>query len=323
MTRSGTARPGTARPGTVRTAPERDGAAGPDGAPGRDGAGRGSRIGPEDRSARRTRDPWKAAFFVLAALALVGGTIWALIGSSFFVVRDVQITGAGQIPRSRVLAVAGVALGTPLVSVDTGGVARRVDQIAQVLSARVSRSWPGTIVIAITPRVPVLAVPERSAYAVIDAYGVVLSQSPVPPAGLPVLAEPAGSVAALRGNPSVRAAGEIVRYLPAWLRREVSTVQAAAPDAVTLMLRGGTTVLWGAATRTAVKARELAILMRTRAGYYDVSDPSSAATGTAPPAATAPSGTTAPSGATGTSPTSGAGSPKPGTSGTGSPGTGG
>ncbi|MHB1596723.1 MAG: cell division protein FtsQ/DivIB [Streptosporangiaceae bacterium] len=307
MTRSG-----TTRPGNVRAAPGRDGAAG------RDGGERGNRTERRDRSTRPARDPWKAAFLVLAAVALVGGTIWALIGSNFFVVRDVQITGAGRIPRSRVLAAAGVTLGTPLVSVDTGGVARRVDRITQVLSARVSRSWPGTIVVAITPRVPVFAVPERSAYAVIDAYGVVLSQSPVPPAGLPVLAEPAGPVAALRGNPSVRAAGDIVRYLPAWLRREVSTVQAAAPDAVTLMLRGGRTVLWGAATRTAVKARELAILMRTRAGYYDVSDPSSAATGPAP-TGTSPTGTSP----TGTSPTSGAGSPNPGASGTASPGPGG
>ena len=48
---------------------------------------------------------------------------------------------------------------------------------------------------------------------------------------------------------------------------------------MTLDLRGGITVLWGGADRPAPKAAELAILMRTRASYYDLSDPGTAVTG--------------------------------------------
>jgi hypothetical protein len=48
---------------------------------------------------------------------------------------------------------------------------------------------------------------------------------------------------------------------------------------VTLDLRGGITVLWGGTDRPEPKAAELAILMRTRATYYDLSDPGSAVTG--------------------------------------------
>jgi cell division protein FtsQ len=58
----------------------------------------------------------------------------------------------------------------------------------------------------------------------------------------------------------------------------VTAVRATGPDAVTLLLRGGATVLWGSADRAAAKASELVILLRTRARYYDVSDPRTAVT---------------------------------------------
>lgn len=305
MTRSGTL--GTGRPPAARQGASSAAGGRPTAQPGR----------------HRPKDPWKAAFFVLATVALISGTAWALFGSSFFVVRDIQVTGARHIGRSRVIAAADVALGTPLVSVNTSAVAHRVDGLARVRSATVRRSWPGTIVITITPRVAVLAVPEHSSYEVIDAYGVVLSRSPTAPAGLPVLTLPGGPATSLRGNATVHAAGTVVWRLPPWLRSQVSTVQATTPDAVTLTLRGGVTVLWGGPGGSAVKARELAILLRTRARYYDVSDPSSAATGSAVPSPAPSAGATAAPGAVPSSAPSAAGSSGPGGSGSGRSGSGG
>lgn len=227
----------------------------------------------------RGHDPWKAAFFGVAAVALIVGVAWALLGSSLLVVRSVQVSGSRLIPRARVLAAARISLGTPLIRVDTSAVARRVDQIAQVQSARVVRSWPDTIVIWITRRTPLLAVPAHGGYDLMDAYGVVMGWSAKRPAELPVLLSPAGQVAALRGSPAVFAAGTVVRGLPARLRRLVTAVRASGRSAVTLTLRGGVTVVWGGTDRAAAKAAELAILLRTRARYYDVSDPSTAVTG--------------------------------------------
>jgi len=40
---------------------------------------------------------------------------------------------------------------------------------------------------------------------------------------------------------------------------------------VTLRLAGGVTVLWGDTGRAGIKARELAVLMRSHLRYYDVS----------------------------------------------------
>ncbi|HXP22437.1 MAG TPA: FtsQ-type POTRA domain-containing protein [Streptosporangiaceae bacterium] len=231
------------------------------------------------RGTGRGRDPWRAAFFGLVVVALLAGAAWALLGSSFLVVRSVQVSGSRRVPRAAVLAAAGIRIGTPLIRIDTGAVARRVEQIPQVLSARVVRSWPDAVVIWVASRTAALAVPARGGYDLVDPYGVVLAWQSARPAGLPVLRSPAGPVAALRGNPAVFAAGMVVRGLNGRLRRLVTAVQAAGPGAVTLLLRGGVTVLWGGADREAAKASELVILLRTQARYYDVSDPGTAVTG--------------------------------------------
>jgi len=230
---------------------------------------------------RHWRDRWKAAFFGLAAVALVAGVAWALLGSSFFVVRSVQTIGGGDIPRSQVLAAAGIVLGTPLIRVDTGAVARRVERITEVQVARVSRSWPDAVVIWTKRRTAVFAVPDGSGFDLMDPFGVVLGSAVRPPAGLVVLRSPDGPPGDLRGNPAVRAAGTVVQGLPAWLRHRVTAVRASGTAGVTLFLRGGVTVVWGGTGRAADKAHEMAILLRSGASYYDVSDPATAVTGTA------------------------------------------
>jgi cell division protein FtsQ len=228
---------------------------------------------------RRRPDPWKAAFFGVAAVALAAGVAWALLGSSLLVVRSVRTIGPGHIPRSQVLAAAGIPLGTPLIRIDTGVVARRVEQITQVQVARVTRSWPDAVVIWTRRRTALFAVHTGHGYALVDAYGVTLGTAASPPARLVLLTVPGLAAARLRGSREVLAAGSVVRQLPGWLRRRVSSVQAAGTADVTLLLRGGITVRWGTPGRAADKAREMATLLRTRARYYDVSDPTTAVTG--------------------------------------------
>ena len=225
------------------------------------------------------RDRWKAAFFGVAALALVGGVAWALLGSSFFVVRSVQTIGG--VPRAQVLAAAGIRPGTPLIRIDTGAVARRVERITLVQVARVRRSWPDAVVIWTKRRTAVFAVRSGNGYDLMDAYGVVLGTAASRPSRLVLLRSPPGPPAGLRGNKSVLAAGRVVRGLPGWLRGRVTAVRAPGPARVILLLRGGVTVSWGSPSQAADKAREMAILLRTGASYYDVSDPASAVTGTA------------------------------------------
>ncbi len=227
---------------------------------------------------RSWRDRWKAAFFGVACAALLAGVAWALLGSSLLVVRSVRTIGPGHIPRSQVLAAAGIRLGTPLIRIDTGAVARRVERITQVQVARVTRSWPDAVVIWTKRRTAEFAVPGGGGYALMDRFGVVLGRAASPPPGLVVLKSPGGPASGLRGNRAVLSAGTVLLRLPGWLRHKVVAVRAAWPAGATLVLRGGVTVVWGSPARTAAKARAVAILLPTGATYYDVSDPVTAVT---------------------------------------------
>ncbi len=229
-------------------------------------------------SSGRRGGPWKAAFFALAVAAIVVIAVWAILGSSLFVVRSVRVTGSGVVPRAEVLRAAGIVPGTPLARLNAAAAASRVERITQVQSAQVSREWPDTVVIAVTPRTPSLAVASPAGYTLIDKFGVAVSDVPSQPKGMPLL-DPAPPADSLRGNPAVLAAVTVLAEIPPQVRGTVTTVTAASPDAVTLHLRGGVTVVWGGTSRPAAKAAELVILMRTKASFYNLSDPATAVTG--------------------------------------------
>jgi cell division protein FtsQ len=209
-------------------------------------------------------------------LAIVAGAAWALLGSKFLVVRSVEVTGPPAVSRTEVIADAGIRLGTPLIRINTAAVARQVERITLVQSAQVRRAWPDKIVISVVERKAVFVMASGRGYQEVDRFGVILRRVGAQPRGMPVL-DTSGS--ALRGSPAVLAAAAVLHELPARLARSVRAIDAASATAVTLRLYGRITVVWGGTGQPAVKARELAILMRGHARYYDVSDPQTAVTG--------------------------------------------
>jgi cell division protein FtsQ len=245
--------------------------------PGPAAATRGSRPG--------GHQPWRAAFFALAAVAIVGGVGWALLDSRFFVVRSVTVTGTHLVTGTEVRSAAAIPPGLPLIRVNGALIAHRVEQIRQVQSAQVSRDWPDGVTISVTERTPVLAVASGGGYQLIDKYGVVVEPSSRRPPALPSLelsAAPGStpvSVPELRGSPAVYAAAVVLRELPRYLARSVVSVSAPSATEVTLRLTRGITIVWGGTDRAAEKSKELAVLMRTHARRYDVSAPGTAVTG--------------------------------------------
>ena len=100
---------------------------------------------------------WRAIFLALATAGVIGATVWVLFGSRLLVVRSVIVTGTHLVPRSEVLAVAGVEPGTPLIRVNTAEVGARIDTIRQVRSVLVRMSWPDRVVIVVRERAAMLA----------------------------------------------------------------------------------------------------------------------------------------------------------------------
>jgi cell division protein FtsQ len=221
----------------------------------------------------RVLHSWRVAFFALALAGLAGFAAWALFGSQLLAVRSVVVSGTHLVPASEVLAIAGVEPGTPLIRLNTGQVAARVDTIRQVRSAQVTRSWPDRVVIVVQERTPALAVPAPGGgFDLVDGTGVIVLWAAARPGDLPLYPATA-PVTLLRGDPDLGAAAAVLGELPARIRRSVESVTAPSPDQVTLQLAGGITVVWGGTGQVAAKSEELSVLMRTHSQYYDVSAP--------------------------------------------------
>ena len=238
---------------------------------------------------RRTRTPWRAAFFALAGVGIVAGVAWALLGSRLFVVRSVTVTGTHLVTSAQVVAAADVPLGTSLIGVDAGQVARRVEGIRQVASVSVAKDWPDHLTITVRERVPVVAVRMAAGgYDLVDPTGVVVVWSRTQPARLPLYLTSVNG-GALGGNRELGAAAAVLAELSPALTKQVTEVSAsqvqpgpgAAPGEayqVLLGLHGGKTVLWGAADGAAQKNRELSVLLTSGASFIDVSAPGTVVT---------------------------------------------
>ena len=241
-------------------------------------------VAPPAGRARR-RISWRTRFFALAAVAVIAGVAWLLLGDRVFVVRSVTVTGVHLVSTSQVIAAADVPLGTPLSRVNAGAVTQRVETIRQVASATVTLDWPDHVAIAVTERVPVMAVRmANGSYDLVDPSGVIVLLTTAKPARLPLFTTPL-SGAALRADPGVAAVSAVLAELAPSLAPTVSSVSveqvptgsgsgsAAESQQVTLSLKGGKTIVWGDPSNAAAKNRELEILLRNGVSYVNVSAP--------------------------------------------------
>ena len=123
---------------------------------------------------------------VAVGTAVVAGVL--VLHLSWFSVSHIQVRGALQSGAAPVDAAARVALHQPLLSVDTATVARRVERLPWVATARVTKSWPSTLVVTVGERVPVAQVADGSRWALVDGAGRVLAVENGRASGLVVLA---------------------------------------------------------------------------------------------------------------------------------------
>lgn len=209
--------------------------------------------------------PWAVAVGVLAVAGLVA---WTLLGTGLFGVREVRVEGAELVTTVQVRDAAAVPDDAPLARVDLAATARRVGELPAVQRAVVTRDWPDTLVVRVTERTGVAAVPRGEQFVVIDRAGVVFGCAR-PPDGLPVvrLAEPGPD------DGSTRAALEVLGALTPQLRAELVDVTVEGLARITLRLRGDRVVVWGDATRGADKARVAGALLDRKADTIDVSAP--------------------------------------------------
>lgn len=221
------------------------------------------------QAARRERQrTWlRRIAWAAAGLVPLGLVAWLLLGSSLFGVRKVVVVGEHRLTAAEVARVVDVRPGTPLARVDTGAVARRVRGLDAVASVSVTRGWPNTLRVSVVERSAAVAVPVGSRFDLLDDTGVRFDTVAVPPRGVVRLL-------GAHDDASRDAALQVVRSLPAALRKVVWVVRASSPQQVSLVLRGNRVVIWGSADQAAAKGAAALALLKLPGRVYDVSSPS-------------------------------------------------
>lgn len=221
----------------------------------------------------RSRERWRRlSVTVTVALIVLFIVAYMIVWhTSLFAVTSVRVVGEKTVSAQQVISTSAVGTGTPLVSVDTGSAASRVEKLPQIASAQVSLDWPHTVVITVTERVPAALIPNGSGYDVVDISGVAFKTVAKPVAGLAVIQ--------VQGSPAVKAAvvpGALaaLKALPPDVARQVTGIAASSEYSIVLTLHRGVTVQWGGSDNATVKAADLVAMMRLgRAARYDVSAP--------------------------------------------------
>lgn len=202
-------------------------------------------------------------------VAVVGLVGYALLGSSLFLASAVSVRGEHRLTDGAIRQAAAVPTAVPIARLDTGPISRRVAALPAVAVVDVGRSWPHTVRITVTERVPVLAVPKDGGFVLVDATGVAFATERTAPRRLPV----ASLSTVSPSDPTTKAVLGVVNALSPSLRAAMRRLEASSDSGVTLVLRDGRRVVWGANDRSAAKAEVLAALLKRKGHLYDVSAP--------------------------------------------------
>jgi cell division protein FtsQ len=231
-----------------------------------------------------------------AALLLSGVIAFAVARqSSLFAIRTIEVEGAPPALERQVRAALAPLVGTSLVALDSGAVARRLAELRQVRGLAYDRAFPHTLRVVVQPDRPAAVVRSGPNAWLVSDHGAILRRLSRPfPRRLPRLwlsaddaptvrsaIVPSRVVAALAGLAEARRVGSSL--LP-----NVRTVRAVAGE-LTFVLRSGVQLRFGeardVALKLAVASRVLQALSaeeRARVSYLDLTLPSRPVTGTNP-----------------------------------------
>jgi cell division protein FtsQ len=217
-----------------------------------------------DEARRKARKRAGIAALFAAPPALLA----AVAFSPLLDVDTVRVTGNKRVAAAVVRNVGEARTGTPMVTVDTSAIRRRVAALPAVRRVTVTRTWPSTVTIHVVERVPVVAVHRPGRYDLYDIDGVLVETVTALPRNTPPLTVPGEPTRAV-----VTATVDLLRALPADLRGQVRDLRADGNGLLSFRLADGAEVVWGSAERTGEKVRVLSLLVSQHARRYDVRVP--------------------------------------------------
>ncbi len=117
---------------------------------------------------------------VIVCVGIVGGGTYAFANfvedSEYFRVQYIRVEGVRALDEHDVAQVSGVTRNDNLVWLNTAAIRETVESLPYVRTARITREFPGRVIIAVEERSPFVALQVRSQLYAIDAEGVVLRE---------------------------------------------------------------------------------------------------------------------------------------------------
>jgi cell division protein FtsQ len=213
-----------------------------------------------------------------AAIAVLGaGVVYATGWTSLMGVNTITVQGATVTSSEQLIGAAGIEKGTPMMRVDVRAATARLADLPQLASVDVTRSWPRTVVLSVTERTPVAVQKADGGWDLLDANGVAFVVSTEKPKDLPVV----------QRSPDEMTNTAMLQALSGMtpeIRSQVATISASSPSTIRVTMRKtDAEVNWGSAQESEYKSQVLAVLLSTKAGWYDVSNPDTPTTADAPP----------------------------------------
>jgi cell division protein FtsQ len=195
------------------------------------------------------------------AVLLVGG--WFLVHTPLFSARSVTVTGNVHETEAQVVSQAGLAGRPPLLDVDAGAAAARLEKLPWVRTASVHVSWPDGVHIAVTEETPTFTVSTAAGtWETLSSDGRVLEESATRPPGLLLLTVPQtpgapGTVLSAKDSPGL----QVASTLPASFVGQVTGVTVEPAGWVQLALTTPVVVDMGTATELTAKYEDVSSIL--------------------------------------------------------------
>lgn len=226
---------------------------------------------------RRRAKRWRTVrrwLLGILALGLIAGAVWLIWFSTVLVATDVEVDGMTTLREDTIREQADVPLGLQLARIDTVAIETRVARMQRIAKVDVRRSWPNTVRISVTERVPVGWVVSNGAIRYVDRDGIDFRTVSREPDNL--LEIQIETVDPLTRQQALEAVTGVITFLRSEARdlyAQIRYVSAETQDSVQLRLTEGRTVVWGSAEHNEEKVVVLRPLLKVDAERYDVSAP--------------------------------------------------
>ena len=110
---------------------------------------------------------------LLAVIAVLGVALWLLMANVVFVVRNVQVEGAGEIPAGDVLRLSEIRLGGPMRRVDPEQVRLAVESDGRLAFVGLEKRYPNQLLLTVRPRTHDAVILQGGKVLVLDSAGYV------------------------------------------------------------------------------------------------------------------------------------------------------